>query len=180
MNMKNVNKTILHFHIGRGGRFNNPGFLTFEGVRNLQDVLNLYGDKHWWFIYERDAKGRFCTPYLTDSNGNSFGLTVKEIELGIGIWEIDNDFNTHYTKYAEDLNDDEIKLVLKEAEKFDGEYCWNYPLDEILSEIDSSIITKAAEKGKLIDLYETSISYRYSIDDFVREYLTEEIDEDWN
>jgi hypothetical protein len=33
--MKTAENTIVAFHIGRGGRFNNPGFLTFLGENEI-------------------------------------------------------------------------------------------------------------------------------------------------
>jgi len=35
-----MTKTILHFHIGRGGRFNNPGYTTYEGIEDSSIISN--------------------------------------------------------------------------------------------------------------------------------------------
>jgi len=44
--MKTAENTIVAFHIGRGGRFNNPGFLTFLGENEIgrytEDLFSHY------------------------------------------------------------------------------------------------------------------------------------------
>ena len=30
-----MTRTVVHFHIGRGGRFHNPGYKTFVGVEDM-------------------------------------------------------------------------------------------------------------------------------------------------
>lgn len=39
--MATENKTIVFFHTGRGGRFNNSGHVTFCGTKNIEEVLQL-------------------------------------------------------------------------------------------------------------------------------------------
>lgn len=39
-NNNNNNTSIVYFHIGRGGRFHNQGHKTFEGIKDIQSVLN--------------------------------------------------------------------------------------------------------------------------------------------
>jgi hypothetical protein len=38
--MSTTNQTIVYFNIGRGGRFNNSGFKSFKGTKNLSEVLS--------------------------------------------------------------------------------------------------------------------------------------------
>ena len=66
--MKEKNDKIVCFHTGRGGRFHNPGHRTYVGEFDIQDMLNSWlADKT--FINERDEKGRFSKPYVTDCSG---------------------------------------------------------------------------------------------------------------
>ena len=103
--MKNLeNKTIVAFHIGRGGRFNNAGHTSFIGeksISNFVDSLFLKEDK---------------TEY-TDGNGNKIGLTVEECNSGIGIINIDGDYDTTYTCYLQDCSDEELEIIAKTKEE---------------------------------------------------------------
>ena len=52
------NQIILHFHTGRGGHFNNQGYVTFCGISNIEQVLQkLDCGKHNSFInYENEIE----------------------------------------------------------------------------------------------------------------------------
>jgi hypothetical protein len=148
--MKN---TILAFHIGKGGHFNNGGHLTFRGQYTIEEIMNLRAESRWHFYQDRDNKGRFTSPHYVDHNGN-YLISEKEVQSGIGKLEWDYTYDTDYTTYAKDLNDQEAHLVLEEAMRFEGQYCWNYPLDEMIEGISTKVITKAASSGKLIEVYD--------------------------
>ena len=38
--MKTENKTIVAFHIGRGGIFYNPGYISFIGEKTISDFVD--------------------------------------------------------------------------------------------------------------------------------------------
>ena len=61
-----MSEIYLHFHVGRGGRFYNEGHKTFEGFKNLQDLIRIKSN----ILYERnrDKRGRFCPKVLVDCN----------------------------------------------------------------------------------------------------------------
>lgn len=45
------NSTIVYFHTGRGGRFNNSGHKSFRGSKDIIEVLQLCDSgRHWNFI----------------------------------------------------------------------------------------------------------------------------------
>ena len=46
MNTKN---TIVCFHVGRGGRFNNPGYVSYLGYTTPQEMFNRASDRNWLF-----------------------------------------------------------------------------------------------------------------------------------
>lgn len=155
------NKTIVAFHVGRGGRYYNQGHVKFVGCRpiksftndlftryeNEQDVikdLELHDDdsiealmgmlcnedleiiKRKYGI-ETEAWGEL--EYYCGASGSSVGLTEKEAEEGIGCIDIDGEYDTTYTKYLTDCNEDEVKLICD-----DGGWEWNSFIKEELVE----------------------------------------------
>jgi len=111
MKTSNLKKRIVMFHIGRGGRFHNEGHLTFV-------VFNKIDECHDWqqntFSKDRDEKGRFCNPYLTDCSGNVLmdaDQYHEAIEIGIGILNFDNEYDTTYTTYTDELSVAELEAM---------------------------------------------------------------------
>lgn len=112
--------TILCFHIGRGGRFNNPGHLSFDGTKKItetSDFSNLYPPK---FKNGNDDLKTLKAEWL-DEIGNSVELTNEMIKTGVGRINIDNDFDTTYTTYLKDLTENEIDAIM-EAKPWDLDY----------------------------------------------------------
>jgi hypothetical protein len=89
---------IVAFHIGRGGRFFNPGHLSFCGVKNIDYFI----DNHLFLNEDR---------YL-DSNGK-FIISVKDVESGIGTLNFDGEYDTTYTKLLSDITDREKEAIIK-------------------------------------------------------------------
>jgi hypothetical protein len=151
--MKNSEKTIVAFHIGRGGRFNNQGFLTFIGEEKISKFT---GDLFCRFENEHKFSGRYgfdntysdqkcILDLITDGefdeleekfgiskemlgeetyyhqNSCSTGLTANEYETGIGRIEIDHDYDTTYTTYLENCNENEIQAI-KDSSYWNKEY----------------------------------------------------------
>ncbi len=101
-------KTIVTFHIGRGGRFHNPGFKTYEGELNLQDIIRRHSDN----LYDVNRKdGKFCKPYLADCSGHNVCDTPK---AEVGTLEFDGEYNTYICRYIEDCTEDELELIAKD------------------------------------------------------------------
>lgn len=142
-NSENIT-TIVAFHIGRGGRHYNQGFLSFIGEKRIdqftsdlflnpknlndfkdhenfdeasekgqcildlasnedyQSLLNLYGiskeeiGEMWWF----------------DNNGNS-KISYADANSGIGKIDLDGEYDTTYTCYIEDCDQEELELIMK-------------------------------------------------------------------
>lgn len=112
--------TILCFHIGRGGRFHNPGHLTFEGTKKItetSDFSNLYPPK---FKNGKDDLKTLKAEWL-DEIGNSVELTNEMIKSGVGRINIDNEYDTTYTTYLSDLNEIQIEAII-EAKPWDLDY----------------------------------------------------------
>ena len=102
----------VSFHIGRGGHFNNPGFLTFSDEEDFQDLLRRCGDD---LIYEfEDEEGNElpdadCKVY--DTGGNEILRGRDVIESKTGRLDFDGEYNTSYVKEFNDLNSTEFGEV---------------------------------------------------------------------
>lgn len=112
-------KTFLHFHIGRGGRFFNPGNKTFKGKRGIGDVLCLCDNgKNNSFLRNRDEKGRFCAPHYTDQNGN-FLISAKDVDAnGEGCLDWDGQYDTDICIELSSCDANDLQLIL-ESDEYD-------------------------------------------------------------
>lgn len=90
----NTNDTILHFHIGRGGRFYNSNHLTYEGVYN--EGLASFAFTHG--ATENDG-------YLIDEAGNYLGDAKADDEVGVLDW--DGEYDTDIFIYLVDVEYDD-------------------------------------------------------------------------
>lgn len=111
-----MTKTILHFHIGRGGRFNNSGYTTFNGI-NSADIISNY------LFFPKYKNGnditRSNTHYMLDENGNELSATVNEYNSGVGTYDWDGDYDTDIFIYADELDEDLILLILQDNDPED-------------------------------------------------------------
>lgn len=130
---------IVAFHISRGGKFNNPGHITYLGEKrigefisnlspsyaNASKVANIIGDRpnlQWLFSKAFDgdiaAQNKLIsiglplgeTIYLDDVGDNT-GLTQSDVDTGIGRIDIDGIYNTTYSKRLMDCSDAELALI---------------------------------------------------------------------
>lgn len=104
----NENNTIVAYHIGRGGKFNNAGYLTYIG----EGGINKFTEE--LFLTEKEPK------VYEDGNGNETGLTEEEAATGIGKIDIDGIYDTTYTKWLSDCTDEEINKILNADNGFLG------------------------------------------------------------
>ena len=160
--MKTKQNTIVAFHIGRGGRYNNAGFLSFIGEEIIgkftDDLFGRYELESKFstrYGYEDTHDGQKCIIELIqsydfveledkfgitqemlgdytyyDGGGNTTDLTQSQVESGIGTINIDNDYDTTYTKYLCDCSDKEIEAI-KDSEYWNKEEIINLIEDEI-------------------------------------------------
>jgi hypothetical protein len=101
---------IVHFHVGRGGQFNNAGHKSFVGENDISDVISFRNDHI--FIQDRDDKGRFISPMYVDHNGNEL-ISVKMAETGVGILDFDGYYDSEICKYLSDCDENELLLIKK-------------------------------------------------------------------
>lgn len=139
------NRTIVAFHIGRGGRFNNAGYLTYLGEKRIGDFTNdlftrLQNENEILQTLSEDVRDRLkdlCVDenyillkhdfgvtqemlgdieYYCGASMQEVGLLRKEVEEGIGKIDIDGDYNTTYTTYIEDCDRSELLALAKSNE----------------------------------------------------------------
>ena len=130
--------TLVAFHIGRGGQFNNDGhisvidfnksinrytedlFVNFENMSEILDAIeekdNLKelffeasSDKVKEATFERKTGLKLCKLIYTDMDGNPVGLDFEND--GTGKINIDNDYDTTYVKRLEDCSENELELI---------------------------------------------------------------------
>lgn len=139
--MGNIEKRIIGFHTGRGGRFYNGGHTVCIGETNINNFtndlfdryenefelrkligkrnnLNNLADENIELLAER-LKFNLGKKVWFDCNGNSVGLDFEN--EGIGTIDNDGIYDTLSCKYLEDLSDSEFKLVLEFQGYIDSE-----------------------------------------------------------
>ena len=105
-------QTVVHFHIGRGGRFNNGGFKEFKGV---EDLNHFFPD--WLILIDTDEDGNPIPDdewVLQTDTGHVFLEGREAIESRTGVLDFAGIYDTDIFKYVEDCTESEIAL-LKEA-----------------------------------------------------------------
>ncbi|MDR1561109.1 MAG: hypothetical protein LBS23_02010 [Holosporaceae bacterium] len=129
--MEKKEKTIAMFHIsGGGGNRNELSFVGFDPISECSDFETE--------LYLRDDEGNIVDSFdeaephyeWTNSQGNGVGLTYEEYESGIGRIDIDGDYDTTYTVYVEDMDEDEFQAMVNPGRGF-------YYLDD---ELDSALV----------------------------------------
>lgn len=138
--MENLKKTIVSFHIGRGGRFYNSGHVTFLGEnninhytddlyivyehqqsfretlkkRNLSNLLEKFDScidcDNFDFFIQKLSHFKIGEKIYVDQNGNDIGLLCEND--GTGIINIDRDYDTTYAQYLEDCSEDELCIIV--------------------------------------------------------------------
>jgi hypothetical protein len=121
--MNKENAKIVEFHIGRGGRNNNQGHLTFCGVGTT--VKNTIESK---YFTEETEDG---STILIDDSGNEIGEVVEDGKPYH--YDIDGDFNTSYGKLVSSFNeltDEEQKAIIKSGIAYEFELAFDCKLTE--------------------------------------------------
>lgn len=159
--MKNLqNKTIVCFHIGRGGHFNNSGYLSFIGEKNINDFTY---DLYEYYEHEYELKKKlfnhpnllkkfeqcqenngegfdffeklgfvFGEKYYFESGGYFTGLLVDND--GTGTIDSDGSYNTTYCELLENCSEKELELILVSSNS--GRYLDMEVIDLLISKYD--------------------------------------------
>lgn len=113
------NRIVVAFHVGRGGRFHNPGHKEYKGEINFLQLCN--SQTQYLSEVNRDSNGRFCRPYLIDDGGN---MAVSPEDYGNEVGEInyDFDYDRWFCQYIEDCSDSELMMIYEADEKWTEAY----------------------------------------------------------
>lgn len=102
----------ISFHIGRGGRFNTAGFLTFTGEEDFQDLLRRCSDTI--ILVNEDEEGNTLPDSqwaIEDTGGNVILQGRQEIEAMTGRLEWDTIYDTDYVTTTDDLTAEEVDAI---------------------------------------------------------------------
>lgn len=111
-----TDETIIAFHIGRGGVYNNPNFLTCLGEHKIGDFIDD-------LFPPTDDEGNEIEGEYTDDCGNLVDLTTSDVKSGIGRINIDEEYDTTYTEKLGDIHpySREAYAMVNESDSFTKE-----------------------------------------------------------
>jgi len=138
--MEDIKKVPMYFHIGRNRNNNKAGYITFMGIKPFHEVVNLciqYGA----FWNDRDERGRFCKPYLSDCNGNR--LTDCDLKGEYGMVETDTIYDSDIViPLKEVIGWPAYEEALRRAYKDDCRFGGNTISDDILQYLIDNGVTE--------------------------------------
>lgn len=86
----------VSFHIGRGGHFNNPGFLTFEREENFQELLHRLNERLIFVNTDEDGNVLPDDDWrILDNAGDELVETREDIESLEGGLDFDGDYDSY-------------------------------------------------------------------------------------
>lgn len=101
---------IVAFHMGRGGRFHNPGHWSFmPHIKKLSDCFSETS-----IISQEDEEGNFLPDeqwQLIDGGGNVILEGRNKIESTTGILDWDGGYDTDIVKYLSECDENEIDII---------------------------------------------------------------------
>lgn len=110
-----MEKTIVTFHIGRGGRFNNGGYRSFYDNCKITEVplfQELFApvsgyDEDGYAVEDEKPAAEW-----TDGSGNSVELTNEMVKTGVGYLDYDGDYDTYYSMYLDECDEQHLAMIL--------------------------------------------------------------------
>ena len=102
--------TYVAFKVGRGGRFHNPGYISFYGEMTFAELVKEQSND--LFLRDRDEHGRFCKRILINCSGNV--VSEDDINGNTGCLDFDGDYDKYYVKDMQDMSQEERDAVRKE------------------------------------------------------------------
>jgi len=158
------NKTVVHFHIGRGGHFNNAGHRTFEGIADFQEVIlehsdNLFYDRENYYSILKDLEDRNLTNLIelleSCKDRDYFGDFEAKTGLSVG----------------KPVHTDSNGKIIVDAESFDslvGTLNWDYGYD--------TDVCKYLEDCNKRELLTIANSNTWKSEDAIQEYFDKSTD----
>ena len=145
-NKSETSKVIVAFHIGRGGRYNNSGFKSFVGEKNINEFVydlfinyenihkvaekikaNSILDRNHDLIFDLINDEKFTELEIFGIKKEDLGKQIYttcggdgvglDVENdGTGCMREDGEYNTTYACRLEDLDEAEIELIVNSNE----------------------------------------------------------------
>ena len=122
--MKTASEYIVAFHIGRGGRFHNPGHKTFNP--HIQKLSDCFSES--CIVLSEDEDGNALSDdqwQLIDGGSNVILEGRANIESTTGVLDWDGQYDTDIVQYLSDCDESELQILLKEYD-----YGTFFPYDE--------------------------------------------------
>lgn len=129
--MKTQEEKFAVFHTGRGGRFHNAGYVSFEGIYTEQEFINILDSRNWIFDKNRDKKGCFCKPYWADCNGNFIAY------MGDRVFDFDGDYNKYEMKSLNELEPEDFYIIFRDKKYIDDEILHLVTMQQLAVLVDS-------------------------------------------
>lgn len=146
--MKTIER-LYEFHIGRGGRHNNEGHVTFvkevKGIYQTNAFHDLYPPKY------KNGNDNLITlnAEWLNCSGNGVGLTNQDVKNGYGRIDFDGGYDTTYVIRGSELNAEEIVLMYVDGFfKYESSY---YYLAELL-DLPIEKLKISIEEGDIYEL----------------------------
>lgn len=106
----NASIYIVAFHIGRGGRFHNPGHKSFmPHIKQLSDCFS-----ESCIIFQEDEEGNPLPDeqwQLIDGGGNVILEGRANIESTTGVLDWDGEYDTDIVQYLSECDDNEVDMI---------------------------------------------------------------------
>ena len=121
----NTEKIYLSFKVGRGGHFHNPGYVTFLGEFDFQELINRCSDDLMLIDTTWDEETYEEVPLpesewkMVDTGDNIILEGKSEIEAKTGVLDFDGDYDKAYTITLDEVWKDEEWEALRKAFKDD-------------------------------------------------------------
>ena len=121
----NTEKIYLSFKVGRGGHFHNPGYVTFLGEFDFQELINRCSDDLMLIDTTWDEESYQEVPLsedkwtMVDTGSNIILEGKSEIEAKTGVLDFDGDYDKAYTVTLGEVWKDEEWEALRKAFKDD-------------------------------------------------------------
>ena len=117
----NTEKIYLSFGVGRGGHFHNPGYVTFLGEFDFQELINRCCDDLMLIDTTWDEQTYEEKPLpenewtMVDTGSNIILEGKDEIEAKTGVLDFDGDYDKAYTVTLDEVWKDEEWEALRKA-----------------------------------------------------------------
>lgn len=187
-------KTIyLSFKVGRGGRFHNPGYVTFLGEFDFQELINRCGDDLMLIDTTWDEETYEEVPLpesewtMVDTGSNIILEGKDEIEAKTGVLDFDGDYDKAYTITLDEVRRDDDWNALRKAYEDD----WSKSMSEelsaaIIDHFDDLHETKTIESIKrypttlevsFTDGSSDEVDFDQTAGEFTREYWVDTLEQ---